>query len=164
MLELGKQVRDGKLSVPKFQAQMAKELKNAHTTAFVLAKGGRKQVTKKEWLELARRMKSEYKYLEKFSKDIPRKINDRDGRIASRAAMYGNAVIGTYENAVREREKSAGMIYERRKLGATKNPCAVCISEQSRGWVELGKLRKIGDSPCKSNCGCEFEFRADEGK
>lgn len=156
--ELGQKVRDGKLSVPKFQALMAKEIKNAHTAALVLAKGGRKRISRNEWLELARKLKSEFAYIKNFAKDIPRTISERGNKIPARAAMYGNAVIGTFENAVREREKEAGMLFERRVMGGTSEPCVTCIAEAGRGYVAIGKLKAIGDSECRSNCACWFEF------
>jgi hypothetical protein len=78
--------------------------------------------------------------------------------------LYANGALGVYENARREGARRAGvMTQERRVLGVAEH-CPDCRSEARKGWVEIGTLRRIGDSVCRANCKCRFEFREVDGE
>jgi len=152
------QMQAGKLSVPKWQALMAREVKNVHAAVSVIANGGRNAMTPSLWGKLGADLKFQFKHLRDFALAVPRTISDRTGSIPPRAEMYGTAAIGSYENAVLERNKKFGLSIARRVMARGVDSCDVCIDEDDLGWQDINEIRAIGDSPCMGRCNCRIEY------
>lgn len=95
----------------------------------------------------------EFKFFERFAKQAQTGKNT-----PARAGMYAEAGRGTFEDVRSDVAKAQGKTEERRVLGAAEH-CADCIVEAAKGWQPIGTLRRIGDSKCKTNCHCRFEYR-----
>jgi len=96
---------------------------------------------------------SDFKCFERFAKQAQTGKNT-----PARAGMYAEAGRGTFEDVRGDVAKAAGKTEERRVLGVADH-CADCVAEAGKGWQPIGSLRAIGDSLCKTNCHCRFEYR-----
>jgi hypothetical protein len=81
-----------------------------------------------------------------------------DGTARSRAEMYGHAVWSVAQGVLRRRMDRDGLTSERRVLGAL-DSCADCLDQAALKWQPIGTLADIGDSVCRTNCKCHFEYR-----
>lgn len=147
----------GKLSVPKWQILMAREVKNVHLTSAVIAQGGREAMTQRAWGRLGSTLKFQYRHLRDFAAEIPRTIADRSN-VAARAEMYATSSIGTYENEVLERNKEFGLAIARRETMHGSDSCDDCLDAEDEGWVPIDEVREIGDSQCGARCNCVIEY------
>lgn len=95
----------------------------------------------------------EFKFFERFAKQAQTGKNT-----PARAGMYAEAGRGTFEDVRGDVAKAAGKTEERRVLGVADH-CSDCVVEAAKGWQPIGSLRAIGDSLCKTNCHCRFEYR-----
>lgn len=148
---------NGEISINDWQDRMAYLLKTQTLASYALAKGGWAQMTPSDWGKAGAELKKEYAYLQRFALDIQNGKISFDGRILTRADLYTERARGTFEDVRREIARQAGFDRERRLLGIADH-CRDCVREANKGWQPLGTLRAIGDSICKSNCHCNFDF------
>jgi hypothetical protein len=134
------------------------DIRSAHRAATVVAYGGEDEMTDEEWHRADSRVRDEQGFWDTFAAGVFVGSVQMDGRIESRTALYGQAVYSTYENSVRQREQRAGAEQERRIL-TSGNSCATCQDQAGLGWSPIGSLNALGDSECRSNCRCFFEYR-----
>jgi len=159
----------GQITVDEWRDAMRDASRRLHTSSTALAQGSWESVSAREWGYAGAKIKSEYKYLEGFAKDIASgkvPVYTIDpvtgeripaGQFMARASMYAESGHGTLEASRRRGEQEAGAQWERRVLADAKN-CDDCVEYALMGWQPIGTLPEIGDSACKSNCRCEFEF------
>jgi hypothetical protein len=81
-----------------------------------------------------------------------------DGTARSRAEMYGHAAWSVAQDVLRQRMTRDGFTSERRVLGAL-DSCSDCLDQATLKWQPIGTLADIGDSVCRTNCKCHFEYR-----
>jgi hypothetical protein len=153
--ELAGQMARGEIRIEEWQLATADRIKNSRLAMTAAAKGGFRNLTAADYGRLGSQLRQQYRYLQGFALDVEAGRLGA-GRIVQRAALYAAGAAGWYEN---ERRDGAAGIYthERRVLAASEH-CSICVEEAARGWVEVGTLRPIGDSPCRANCLCKFEF------
>ena len=163
------QLADGSITVEAWRDAMREASRHIHTSATALAQGSWDGVSAREWGYAGAKIKSEYKYLEPFAQDIasgkvPVYTIDPEtgeripaGQFMARASMYAESGHGTLEASRRRGEQEAGAQWERRVLDDAEN-CDDCVEYALMGWQPIGTLPEIGDSACKSNCRCTFEF------
>lgn len=163
MLALSQQLQDGALSLGRWQVAMMQELKTLHLTSAALGNGGWAQLNRSDFGYIGNRIKAQYKYLTNFAKQIKNKTQLLDGTFMTRVEMYGDAGHATYQQMWRRYQMNYnGMTEERRVLGEADH-CEDCLDEAGQGWQPIGTLSPIGDTICKTNCRCRFEFRNDAG-
>jgi hypothetical protein len=135
------------------------ELKHGHLAAHALAQGGWAQMTPAAMGRAGADIKAQYAYLARFGREIADGVQRLDGSLRSRAALYVQAMRGSYHHA-RERVMTArGFDEERRVLHATES-CVDCIGYAAQQWQPIGSLPGIGqDSRCHVNCRCSMEYR-----
>lgn len=75
-----------------------------------------------------------------------------------RSAMYANSLRVLESQLLGLRAKQDGARWERRVLGKEGTSCSECVELARKGWRKFGSLPPIGSTPCKSNCGCRFEY------
>jgi len=151
---------EGDLKLSEWTRQTALELKEIHSQQYLLGRGGLKNMTPRDYGLLGARLKSEYKYLNKFAKDIRDNPMSID-QFKARLNLYLSSTDATYQVARRESHKVSGFVFERRRLRASNN-CTSCLSYSSMGWVTIGTLPAIGTlCDCKANCKCYFEYKKD---
>jgi hypothetical protein len=157
---LANQLRNREISLADWQLQMRNEMRNMHNAAAMVAKGGREQMTYADWGRTGRELRSQYEYLDKWAADIASGKAPIDGRLNTRATLYGDASRGTYEQQRRVMAADKGNEEECRILHSAES-CDDCAKWEVNvlGWQPIGTLPKIGDSICRTRCRCTMEFR-----
>lgn len=135
---------------------LREEIRNGHRAAALLANGGTLSASVRGKLGVA--VKRQYKYLDEFLAALEDRTAGSPKRVLARAKLYLDAVRGTYQQMVRVRETDAGLTEERRILSPAEH-CNDCIAASQQGWQPIGTLPQIGDSACRVNCRCHFEYR-----
>lgn len=149
----------GRISLIDWQLRTEKNIKLIHTASAAIAAGGWAQATAKDWSAAANRIKAQYRYLERFARQIEDGL-PLDGRFLTRAASYGTAGSGTYEKVLRGRDLASGLVIEERRRLHSLHPCPACILYADADWQPPGVLPDIGeDCECGSRCRCTFERR-----
>ena len=155
--DLANQLRNREISLADWQLQMRNEIRNMHNAAAMVAKGGRDQMTNADWGRTGRELRTQYEYLDKWAADIASGKAPLDGRANVRAQLYGDASRSTYEQNRRATAATNRSQLERRILHAAES-CADCLQYAALGWQPIGTLPRIGQSQCRTNCKCTFEY------
>jgi len=156
---LAEQLRSGAINVSQWEASMRDYLRQEYTTAMVLAKGGRENITQSDWGYMGSSLKKQYAYLSNFAKEIsanPEKW--MNGRLDARMNLYKESAYAALED-FRQREAKLNGFDEERAIRHASESCPDCIAREAQGWQPIGTLPPIGDSQCIANCKCEWEFR-----
>jgi hypothetical protein len=96
----------GKLSATEWQAAMRANIKSSTVASYELGKGGKEQMTPRDYGKLGRDLRDQYKYLDKFAADVP--LMTPEG-IANRASLYAEVAIGAFEEGRAEGLRVAGV-------------------------------------------------------
>lgn len=147
----------GKLTLIEWQLRMEKSIKLIHTASAAIAAGGWAQATAKDWSIAAAKIRQEYKFLNRFARQIANGL-PLDGRFLARAASYGTAGSGTYEAVLRRRDLGSGEVIAEARLLHSLNPCQSCVAYHNMGRQAPGVLPDIGqECDCRSRCRCTFQ-------
>jgi hypothetical protein len=158
--DLANQLRNREISLADWQLQMRNEMRLMHNNAAMVAKGGKAQMTQADWGRTGRELRSQYEYLDKWAKDIASGKAPIDGRLASRAKLYGDAARDTYEQQRRVMAADGGNDEEMRILHAKESCTGPTGCTTFAGyWAPIGTLPKIGSLDCGPHCMCTMEFR-----
>ena len=152
-------LQEGKITVASRQTSMAREIKDLHLGAAMIARGGREQMTLGDWGWTGQRIRVQYQYLREFAADIVSGHAKMEGRLQVRAAMYAAAARGTQREMTRRVASRNGREQERNLLGASDRHCGACVSATAQGWVPIGTLPAIGSRTCLSHCRCSMRYR-----
>jgi len=153
-----KRLTDGRISLPEFQRQMRKEIKDAWRTQYLLGRGGRGQMTQADWGRIGGRLQFQYARLNQFAADIAADTMT-EAQIQARAALYSGANRTALYDGTTQRMQGAGKEEERRVLNPAEH-CPDCTGFAARGWVPIGTLPEPGQqSVCLTNCKCTKEYR-----
>ncbi len=149
---------EGKIDLPKWQAEMREELRQAWKHTATAGRGGREQMTQADYGRLGGRLSFEYRKLADFARQIEAG-QLTEAQIRARAALYANGPRTAYFDGLTAAQREAGMTEERRILGVAEH-CADCEYYASLGWQPLGSLPEPGTQcACGHNCKCTKEFR-----
>lgn len=149
----------GVLDLGQWQRQFAQLLKELHLGQFVLGRGGLRNTTPENFLEVGRILKAEYRYLEGFGRDLA------TGRLSvaqatARANLYLAKTRLSYWAGQRQAMAQGPMPAEMRRQLAPVEHCAECVSYAAAGWVPIGSLPlPTVDCSCRSNCRCTVQYR-----
>jgi hypothetical protein len=158
LAHLSARLLSGELRLSEWQMEAMRTIRLGHVAAGVVAHGGRAKMTPADWGFIGRRIRDEYGYLRDFANGIEAGAVPLDGRIAARAALYGQGIRPTFE-AMRSRD-AAGYGYQaERSVMHPAEHCSECVNEAGRGWVELGSIVPIGSRQCLANCHCTIARR-----
>ncbi len=126
---LAEQVFTGDISIADWELSMRALVKEMHTSAAAIGKGGWDQMSFQEWGRLGTPVREQYKWLNKFAQDIADRVDDISlGTIRARARMYGRA---------------AGYVAE--------------LMQASKEIIsQLPWLPKDGSTECLTNCKCAW--------
>lgn len=155
---LGQQLIDGKVTLADWQGQMASNLKTLHVAMGVGGNGGFQNTSSADFGFIGSLIKKQYSFLRDFAKQIAEKTQSLNGSLLIRAAMYAQAARSTFEFVVARAAGNGGATQSRSVLGIADH-CEQCVSEASKGWVEIGSLIPIGERLCRANCHCRLDFR-----
>lgn len=163
MQSLTNQMMRGELSLSDWQARFTNELKNMHVSAAMAGQGGAANMTRNDYLRVGRALKSQYRYLDRFVKQI--KAGELSpSRIAARSNMYVNGMNGSYEDGRQSSAIAAGYDEVRNVLSLKEKHCHTgvrvgCPELSQQGWVAIGTMPVPGQRQCLSGCGCALKFR-----
>ena len=151
------QMVNGDITIGEWQTLMAEKIKSMHTAVSVVGRGGVGQITHEDALFIEGDMRFQNERLQRFALQVERG-EVTGAAIEQRAAMYAESANPVYEDVRRAAAEDNGMDEECRILGAAEH-CPDCLEESARAWQPIGTLPQIGDSACRWNCRCHFEYR-----
>jgi hypothetical protein len=159
--DLTTSLRDGEITLSRWQREMMDEIKSAHMNAASLAKGGYKQMGPEDWGRVGGRVQREYEFLRNFAQQIDDEEVPLDGRAVNRAKMYVQGSRQTHHRVERIEMQKRGYNQEKNILGVAEH-CSECVELTTRGddgWVPNGTLPEIGTRICLGNCKCQIVYR-----
>lgn len=159
--KLTRQLRDGEITLGRWQREMMNEIKDAHINMGSLAKGGYEQMGQADYGRVGRILRDEYEYLNNFAQQIADGDVPLDGKAVNRAGMYVDSARGTHHRVERLEMQKRGFNQEKNILGVAEH-CPECVELTTRGddgWVPNGTLPEIGDRICLANCKCQVVYR-----
>lgn len=159
MRGLSEQLLSGNMSLAEWQARMAQEIKTLHTASAAAANGGWAQMSKSDWGSAGAKIKRQYQYLQNFANEIASGKQPLNGRLLVRSDLYGKAGRGTYEDMRRRYQEQSNLMDEERRVLGEAEHCPDCLDYAGEGWQPIGSLPRIGESVCRTNCACTFEYR-----
>ena len=155
----------GAINLPEWQIRTEKNLKAIHVMSAAVAAGGWAQATARDWSRAANRLKKQYRFLDRFARQIESGEQPLDGRFLVRAESYAVAGSGTYEAVLRRIDLATGLVTQERRLLHSANPCTSCLGYHALGWQPPDTLPEIGeDCECGMRCQCTFERRVKKGE
>lgn len=158
MRDLTQNLTDGTIALGLWQAQMMTQIKQVHVVALAVAHGGWNQLDQSDFGWVGSQIKPQYQWLTRFSVEISVGSQKLDGSALARAQMYAQAARSTHREAQRRIAARRAVGEERRVLGRADH-CKTCLQQAALGWQPFGTLKRIGDSECRTNCRCTWEFR-----
>jgi len=150
---------NGEINTSEWYFQVRDEIKPMHMAMTQLAAGGNKQVTQVELGRLGARMRSETGYLRNLANEIDSGDVELNDALISRATLYADSGVGTYEGARRGGMLDAGFSEEKNILERGAQHCDGCIAATKEGWVEIGTLPAIGARTCLARDRCALVYR-----
>lgn len=157
--KLGKQFDSGKLSAAEFNAAMRELLKSSHIVAASIGRGGKAQMTAKDWARVGRKINWQYGYLDKFTRKL--EAGTLKANTANRAKSYVSSVYISYADSIAESVKENPPDGEKvlvRLIQNSKEGCEECNADAAAGWTDPNDMGEIGSRICGDWCLCEFEF------
>lgn len=168
VLTLGKLLETDKFSLESWQRTTAYTIRELHLQSYLLARGGKAQMTPEDYLVVARELKKQYGYLRTFAEDINRGYSiDRNGkqvpmtiaRFEQRLRLYAKSGRAAANLAYEQSNQKAGKVAMSRLLGATDRHCASCVGYASAGIQPIGALpMPCQQCECGNNCLCSVKW------
>ena len=162
MRKISTQFANGEISLGQWQVSMLQQVKLAHIANAAAGNGGWAQMNRGDWGFVGNRLKQQYKFLNNFARQIKTGEQPVNGKFLTRVDMYAAAARSTFEQMKRRYEMTENAMEQERRILGPADHCDDCIDAAKMGWVEIGTLPEIGDSVCKVNCQCKFEYRRKE--
>jgi len=149
---------DGKINLPAFQIEMRDLLKSTHIIAGTIATGGKAQMLAKDWGEVGRGLKEQYKFLNNFARQISQGRVSA-AQIENRARSYAASGRVAYERKVMIMQTDNAETKLARRVLSVAEHCQPCVSWARKGFVAIETLPPLGSLTCRSHCRCRFEYQ-----
>lgn len=150
----------GAINLPEWQIRTENQLRAIHTMSAAVAAGGWAQATAADWARAGNRLKKQYRYLERFARQIEGGEQPLDGRFLVRAESYATAGSGTYEAVLRRIDLGRAVVLAERRVLHSTSPCVPCLGYHALGWQPPETLPDIGEEcECGMRCQCTFQRR-----
>ena len=152
----------GKITAAQFNAEMRELLKAGHIVAASVGRGGKAQMTAKDWGKVGAKIRWQYGYLDKFARKLER---GAIANTANRARQYVNAIYVSYATALQETVKELGPVkgedIKVRLITNSREGCIECENDEAEGWMAVDDMAEIGTRLCGDFCLCFLEFSDD---
>lgn len=156
-----------KIGLIEWREAMRREIRRQYFTATLASHGGWAMMEREDWLEVARHLKREYRYLDSFTQQIARLPESARGRylesrgFAHRAQTYTNNARNFFENERIRLAINSKYEFEGRRCGHSNEKCEGCTGEimRTEEWVPVADLAQIGDFECRHYCLCQILLR-----
>ena len=175
---LGVQLQEQSITLAEWQRGMIEQVKPAHVAAALAAGGGEKNASDRDKEKVALLILALLLLLRGFAREVATGKQARNGILLVRSDLYASAARGTYEEmGTYVNQVYVGRTQERRILGEPEHchnvqsradaiagvepepPFIGCIELAAKGWQPIGSLPRLGNTPCRSNCKCTFDYR-----
>jgi hypothetical protein len=148
----------GKISPSTWEYGIATALKQMHINSYSLGRGGIGRLTADDIAIIENRLRSEFKFLSKFTKDIASGALS-EAVIRNRLAMYTDAAFSAWQQGRGEDAVNNGAKFEIWDAADDKGTCADCSGKARLGWQPIGSLGVPGFGvQCLSRCRCIKRF------
>lgn len=127
--ELAAQLASGDMRTGQWVLGMREQIRRSYISEYLLAKGGRENMTQEDWGRLGGLLQNQYRYLNRFAQDINAGTMS-EAQIAQRSQLY---------------IKSARQAYERGQVAGL-------------GMPALPAYPGDGSTVCLTNCQCHWEI------
>jgi hypothetical protein len=151
-------LQDGVITLPQWERRVQAELRPLHLAAVAATVGGFALLTQAHVQAYRAEIVAQFRYLRTFRQQLASAEQLMNGTFHARLKLYARAAHGVAQQVNRRFQQVIGKTEERRVLGAAEH-CADCLDAAARDWQPIGTLPRIGDSRCKVNCRCRWEYR-----
>lgn len=136
-------------------------LRASHIVAATVGKGGREQMSSRDWGKVGAKVRWQNGFVDKFVKDL------KGGKLSkaatvSRAKSYSSAVYVTYATAESDAAKEViepkGEEVLVRLITNSEEGCEECAADEAAGWMKPDDMTEIGGRLCQDFCKCTFEW------
>lgn len=168
VITIGNLLQTDKISLEGWQRTTAYTIRELHLQSYMLARGGKQQMTPEDYLVVGRELKKQYAYLRTFAEDINRGYSiDRNGnpvqmtvgRFEQRLRLYAKSGRSAANLAEEQVNRKNGKVAMSRHLGATDKHCSSCVSYASAGVQPIGMLPMPCQAcECGNNCLCSVRW------
>jgi hypothetical protein len=162
---LATSLQAGDTRLSDWQRAMLDQVKHTQIAAALAANGGEESSNNVDYKKIAALVLLLLLFLRGFAEEIAAKKQPLNGLLFLRSDLYANAARGTFEEMRRFGMGTYyGAVQERRRLGIaehchTDGDLDGCVELHDLGWVPIHTLPKLGQTPCRTNCKCRFEYR-----
>lgn len=126
---LSRKLVNREINLQEWTLEMRRQIKDAYVNQYMLARGGKNNMTQADWGRVGGLIHGQYHYLEGFSRDIDAgKLSE--GQVRTRARMYINGSTRAFERA----------------------------KSDSLGVPELKQYPGDGQTVCRTNCQCHLDY------
>lgn len=130
---LTRRLLNRQIDLQQWILEMRTQTKTAYINEYLLARGGRGNMTQRDWGRLGGLLKRQYEYVNNFARDIDAG-RASGGQIQTRSRMYVNGATQAFERAKAE----------------------------SHGLPHLPQYPGDGQTQCRSNCQCGLHYEEQE--
>ena len=131
--QLSRRLVNKQINVQEWTLEMRRQIKDAYVNQYMLARGGKNNMTQTDWGRVGGLIHGQYNYLDGFGKDIDAgKLSE--GQVRTRARMYINGSTRAFERA----------------------------KSDSLGVPVLTQYPGDGHTVCRTNCQCHLEYNETE--
>lgn len=156
---LAGRLREGRISLGKWQSEMLALVKQQHAAAGALAHGGIAFVSPAERGRLGARIRFQLGRLRTFAEQIASGEQPLNGRLDVRARLYVSSAWSSFQNERAVVREEQGFDQYRNILEDSAQHCQGCLDAAAAGWVAIGTLSPIGSRDCQANDKCHFIYR-----
>lgn len=152
------------LSPGDWRNAMREQVKGEYIRQYMLGRGGRDQMTQRDWGNCGFMIKEQYQYLENFLAEVEAGELSM-AQLRARSQMYINSAREAYERAQAEVAGEMGMTEVKWNLTPAAESCDDCVAYDAMGWQSIADDPYVGCTPgsgcsqCGSNCQCFLEYR-----
>lgn len=168
VLTVGNLLQSDRISLETWQRTTALTIRELHLQTYMLARGGKAQMTSEDYLTVARELKKQYRYLRTFAEDVNNGYSiDKNGnqvpltvgRFEARLRLYAKSGRAAAILAEEQMQRKANKVAMSRHLGATDKHCGSCLSYASAGIQPIGVLpMPCQQCECGNNCLCSVKW------
>jgi hypothetical protein len=157
------QTRDS--SLVEWQRGMLDQVKQTQVAAALASNGGDSNSSQTDYKKIAALILVLLLLLQGFANDLEEGTQPLNGILLVRSDLYASAARDIFEE-VRRHGMAVyfGAVQERRRLGIaehchTDRDLEGCVELHDLGWVPINTLPRLGQTPCRTNCKCHFQYR-----
>lgn len=160
---------DEKISPADWKGAFRQELKDQYITQYVEGKGGRENMTPRDWGSVGGMLAEQYGYMDNFTEQLAESEWSEE-YLANRMGLYINSSRQAYERALDREAPARGFTTKTWVTDPESETCEDCETLQGQGEIPVEEpfvspstgasdiLPGTGDTICLTNCQCHVEY------